>query len=206
MSQLKRFMTTVFTVTAISLSAHDMSPKQESQLKTVFPEAVGFMEKHVSLTDKQAAQASTKISGKLGTEDREVRLLAAKSVDGGILGHAVYFSVKDKDGDTVKGLVGLGTDGMVKKAVIFSHDKADPVAQEGFLSQFAGKSTDLAQWGKAVKPAPGREAASKAAAKAIHKATVLAETASMARMANDEHDDDRGDANANKHGHKGHAH
>ena len=177
MPRLKRLMTVAFTATAVALSAHDMSPKQEAQLKRVFPEAAEFSEKHVNLTEEQVAQASAKLGDDLVVEEREVRLLAAHNEEAKLLGHAVYFSIKDKDGDPVKGLVGLRTDGMVKKVVLFSHDKADPLTQEAFLGQFTGKKTDPVQWGNAVKPARGHEAASKVVAQAIHRSAILAEEA-----------------------------
>ncbi len=188
MHKTKRLMAAVLTATAVAVGAHDMSPKQEAQLKTVFPEAAGFVEQHVNLTNEQAAQVSAKLGHRSEIQAREVRLLGAKGADGGYLGHAVYFSIKDKDGDPIKGLVGLNLDETIKKVVIFSHDKADPVAHEGFLSQFAGKSTDPVQWGKAVKPAAGPAAASQAAAKAIHRAALLAEAA-MSAMTDGRHDE-----------------
>jgi len=177
MLTLKRLLTVAFTMTAIALSAHDMSPKQEAQLKRVFPEAAEFSEKHVNLTEEQIAKASTKLGGKLVAEEWEVRLLAAHNADDELLGHAVYFSVKDRDGDPVKGLVGLGTGGMVKKVVLFSHDKADPLAQEEFLGQFTGKNSDPVQWGNSVTPARSHETVSKTVAQAIHRSVILAEAA-----------------------------
>ncbi len=204
MHKIKRLMAAAVTATAVAVGAHDMSPKQEAQLKTVFPEAVGFVEQHVNLTNEQAAQVTAKIGHRLETQEREVRLLGAKAADGDFLGHAVYFSIKDKDGDPVKGLVGLNLDETVKKVAVFSHDKADPLAQESFLSQFAGKSTNPVLWGPAVKPAVGRKEASKIAVNAIHKAAVLAEIASMEHMEMGTEKSEQSEGH--EHDHKNHAH
>ncbi len=158
--------------------AHELTPQQKTQLKSVFPEATSFSEKHVKLTDSQIALLAKKLQSKLGPKDRNVTLYMAQGASES-LGNAIYFPAKDEDGDPIQGVIGLGMDGKVKKVMIFSHHKDYSVAQETFLGQFGGKTANPEDWhaGHTVTLVQGQESNSTAAMKAIKKAVMLAEMA-----------------------------
>lgn len=150
----------VVSALAVLSWADEITPRENNQLKAVFPEATEFSEQHAELTGAQVSAIEKTVRGKVLAKYENMGIFRAGS-DSAPLGYAAFFDAKEPDGDIVPAGVGVGMDGKIAKVVIFTHHiDENPLAQEDFLGQFVGKDVaDSESWhpDHSIKLVVGRE-------------------------------------------------
>jgi len=115
-----------------------------------------------------------KLKRKLGKRDKKSKIYIALGKKKEELGRILYFRAKDSDGDRIPAAVGIGPDGKIVKAVLFSHHEENLAAKDSFLKQFVGKGAED-DWhpGHTIKLVEGSKQYSWQVAKGIRKTLLI---------------------------------
>ena len=107
-------------------------------LSQVFPEAVKFTSRKVTISSDQLSRIEQIIGERINSEDRNPTFYPSFNKDGKKIGYVLFTDQAGENGLIEMG-VSVDTGGKVIHVIIFSSREDKQISEPGFLDQFHGK-------------------------------------------------------------------